>query len=143
MNGLYDIERFIDAQNDIYSSVIAELKAGRKQGHWMWYVFPQIKGLGSSAMANRYAISSMKEAEYYANHPILGARLRECTQYVIDIENGEIRDIFGYPDDLKFRSCMTLFERADKKREVYEKALNKYFDGQPDKSTLDILDRMS
>ena len=109
----YDLRRFVEAQDPVFEQVCSELRAGRKQSHWMWFVFPQLKGLGHSAMAHRYGIASLAEAEAYIKHPILGLRLRECTRLVNLVEGRSIEQIFGYPDDLKFRSCMTLFVQAD------------------------------
>ncbi len=106
----FDLQRFIDAQAPVYAQVLAELRAGRKASHWMWFVFPQLAGLGRSAMAQRYAISGRDEALAYLAHPLLGARLRECTMLVTAVPGRSLREILGTPDDLKFRSCMTLFE---------------------------------
>jgi len=127
MTDLYDLERFFKAQDPVFDQVLAELRAGRKQSHWMWFVFPQLKGLGHSAMAIRYAISSQDEAEAYLQHPILGPRLRECTRLVNLIEGRSIEQIFGYPDYLKFRSCMTLFAQAVSDNQLFVSALQKYF----------------
>ena len=132
----YDLERFVEAQNSVYTQVIRELRAGSKQSHWMWFVFPQIAGLGHSSMARRYAISSLPEAAAYLEHPVLGERLRECTRLVNAVQNRSIGDIFGYPDDLKFRSSMTLFARAAKDNAEFRQALEKYFDGQEDAATI-------
>lgn len=106
----FDLQRFIDAQAPVYAQVLAELRAGRKASHWMWFVFPQLAGLGRSAMAQRYAISGRDEALAYLAHPLLGARLRECTMLVTAVPGRSLLEILGTPDDLKFRSCMTLFE---------------------------------
>ena len=112
-DGPFDLERFVSAQADVIERVRAELQRGRKQSHWMWFVFPQLAGLGSSPMANRYAIASLAEARRaYLVHPLLGARLRECTELVLAIDGKTAHDIFGAPDDLKFRSCLTLFAEA-------------------------------
>jgi uncharacterized protein (DUF1810 family) len=135
------LQRFIDAQARDYAPVLAELRSGRKRSHWIWYVFPQIAGLGSSAMSQRYAIASCEEARAYAEHPMLGARLRECTRLVLDIGGRTAEEIFPYPDDLKFRSCMTLFERCAADPSLFRAALDKYFGGQPDPLTLEILDQ--
>jgi len=135
----YNLERFIDSQNPVYDRVRSELRAGSKRSHWMWFIFPQIAGLGHSSTAQHYAISSLKEAEAYLQHPILGARLRECTQLVNDITGRTIEEIFGYPDDLKFRSSMTLFTRATVDNGVFRQALQKYFDGADDPLTVKIL----
>lgn len=139
MGDTYDLQRFIDAQESIYSEVLHELESGRKTGHWIWYIFPQIQGLGRSWMAEKFAIASLEEAEAYLKHPLLGARLRECTQLVISIEGRDIKQIFPYPDDLKFRSSMTLFFRTTQDNRVFKEALLKYFQGQPDPLTLNIL----
>jgi uncharacterized protein (DUF1810 family) len=132
----YDLERFLEAQKDVYEQVTRELRAGRKRGHWMWFIFPQIVGLGHSEMAQYYAISSLAEAAAYLNHPVLGPRLRECTQLVVEVEGRSIDQILGYPDDLKFRSSMTLFSRAGADEPVFRDALRKYFDGVEDLLTL-------
>ena len=139
MNNIYDLERFIEAQDQVYESVLNELRVGQKRGHWMWYMFPQIRGLGTTAMSQKYAIESQEEAEAYSEHPILGARLRECTQLVMNIEGRLAGQIFHYPDNLKFRSCMTLFEHATTDNGIFRDALFKYFDGKSDQLTLDIL----
>ena len=119
--------------------MLAELRAGRKSSHWMWFVFPQIEGLGHSPTAQRFAIASRAEAESYLRHPILGARLRECTQLVNAVVGRSIEEIFGYPDHLKFRSCMTLFAHATTDNEVFLEALRKYFGGEDDPLTVDRL----
>ena len=134
-----DLDRFIEPQSAVYSKVLAELRAGQKESHWIWFVFPQLQGLGSSAMAHRYGISGRAEAEAYLQHPILGLRLRECTELVLAIEGRRIEDIFGYPDDLKFRSSMTLFAQVGSEHEPFTRALDKYFNGEPDPMTLRLL----
>ena len=139
MSNIYELRRFVEAQNQVYEAVLDELRAGEKRGHWMWYVFPQIEGLGVSAMARAYAISSQDEAEVYAEHPILGLRLRECTHLVMNVEERSAAQIFGYPDHLKFRSCITLFEHSTTDKGIFRDALLKYFDGKPDQLTIDIL----
>jgi uncharacterized protein (DUF1810 family) len=108
----FDLQRFIDAQDSVYEDVLDELRGGRKASHWMWFVFPQMRGLGHSAMADKYGISSKEEAEAYLKHPLLGPRLRECTELVNQIEDSSIDEIFGFPDTLKFRSSMELFSTA-------------------------------
>jgi uncharacterized protein (DUF1810 family) len=133
----FDLRRFITAQEPVIEEVLDELRAGRKASHWMWFVFPQIQGLGSSSMAQRYALASRQEARAYHEHPVLGVRLRECTRLVLEIEARPIEQIFGYPDDLKFRSCMTLFALVAPEQPVYRAALQKYFAGQPDPRTLE------
>jgi uncharacterized protein (DUF1810 family) len=135
----YELQRFVDAQRDVYARAEAELRAGRKESHWMWYIFPQIKGLGQSAMAQQYAISSVAEATDYLNHPELGTRLRECTRIVTAIEGRSIQVIFGRPDFLKFHSSMTLFAHATDDNRVFMDALRKYYRSEFDQQTLDRL----
>jgi len=139
MADAYNLHRFLDAQERVYDRVLAELRAGRKSSHWMWFIFPQIAGLGHSAMAQKFSITSLDEAKAYLQHPVLGQRLRECTQLVLNVNGRSAEDIFGYPDDLKFRSCMTLFLTAATDNRLFKDALLKYFDGKPDQLTLDIL----
>jgi len=139
MDDLYDLQRFVDAQAPIYTQALAELRAGRKQSHWMWYVFPQFQGLGESPMAQQFAINSIEEAVAYLQHPVLGPRLREATQTVIDVDGQTIERIFGFPDYLKFRSSMTLFSKAALDERMFADALAKYFDGAPDQRTLDLV----
>ena len=136
MSDPYDLQRFVDAQNPVYDKVRAELQEGCKRSHWMWFVFPQITGLGSSPLARRFAISSLSEAAAFLEHPILGPRLVECTRLVNLVEGRPIEQIFGHPDDLKFRSSMTLFAHAAADKEVFIDALRKYFGGQFDDATL-------
>lgn len=135
----FDLERFVTAQEPVYERVRAELRAGRKQSHWMWFVFPQLRGLGNSSMAARYAIGSLDEARAYLEHPVLGPRLIECTELVNQVEGRSIGEIFGYPDDLKFRSSMTLFDLAEPGHDGFGKALEKYFDGERDAKTAGLL----
>lgn len=132
----FDLQRFVDAQDPVYRRVVAELSSGRKTSHWMWFVFPQIEGLGFSPMAMKFAISSLDEAKAYLAHPILGPRLRECVRLVNRIEGRSIEEIFGFPDDKKFRSSMTLFARAADDNSLFEQALGKYFAGAADPLTL-------
>lgn len=141
MSDIYGLQRYIDAQSHAYESVLKELKAGQKCSCWMWYIFPQIEGLGQSSTNRKYAISSQEEAKAYSEHPILGLRLRECTQVVINLEGRSAEQIFHFPDYLKFRSCMTLFERTVTDNGIFRDALLKYFYGKPDQLTLDILKR--
>jgi len=138
-NDRYDLRRFVDAQNSCFESVCSELQDGFKRGHWIWFIFPQIKGLGHSPTAQKFAISSRQEAEAYLRHPILGPRLRECTRLVNLIEGRSISGIFGYPDDLKFRSCMTLFAHATRDNQIFVDALEKYCGGKFDPLTLERL----
>ena len=131
----YDLERFIRAQEGIYPRALAEMRAGEKRSHWMWFIFPQIHGLGSSPMAVQFAISGLDEARAYLAHPMLGARLREITKAVLAIEGRSTGEIFGYPDDLKFHSSITLFAAVEKDG-VFTDALQKYFHGEADAATL-------
>jgi uncharacterized protein (DUF1810 family) len=135
----FDLERFVEAQAPVYERVRSELREGRKLSHWMWFVFPQIEGLGSSAMARRFSIGSREEAQAYLAHPVLGPRLRECTRLVNLVEGSTIAQIFGSPDDMKFRSSMTLFARVAPQIPVFGEALDKYFEGKPDSLTLERL----
>jgi uncharacterized protein (DUF1810 family) len=135
----FDLERFVDAQAGVYERVCGELRAGRKQSHWMWFVFPQIRGLGSSEMAVRYAISSLEEAKAYLRHDVLGVRLRECAGILVGVQGRTVEEIFGYPDDLKFHSSMTLFAKAAEEEGVFQEALGKYFGGAMDGGTLERL----
>ena len=139
MSDIYNLQRFLEAQNQVYEEVLNELGTGQKFGHWMWYIFPQIKGLGLSSMAQRFAISCQQEAEAYLEHSVLGARLRDCTQLVINVDGRSIEQIFDYPDNLKFRSSMTLFMNSTKDNRIFKDALQKYFEGKPDQLTLGIL----
>jgi uncharacterized protein (DUF1810 family) len=136
MDDPYKLERFVEAQERLYPEVCAELRRGRKSSHWMWFVFPQIRGLGHSPMAQRFAIASLAEARAYLGHPVLGPRLRECTQLVIDVEGRTALEIFGSPDDIKFRSSMTLFSLAAPDEPLFKTALTKYFSAGPDPETL-------
>ena len=133
------LQRFLDAQDPVFDTVRAELERGRKASHWMWFVFPQIAGLGHSAMARRYAIASLAEAQAYLAHPVLGPRLRTCAGLVNAVQGRSIGEILGHPDDLKFQSCMTLFRLAAPDDDVFRHALDKYFGGQEDAATLSRL----
>lgn len=135
-NGL---DRFVQAQADDYAIALSEVRNGCKQSHWMWYIFPQIQGLGFSEMAHTYAIADLVEAEAYLQHPILGPRLIEITKAVLALEDLSAYDLLGTPDDLKLRSCCTLFAQASPPGSVFEQVLTKYFDGQPDPATLSLL----
>jgi len=137
----YDLQRFVDAQGAVYGNVIAELRQGRKRSHWMWFIFPQIAGLGFSAMAQRYAIGSRAEAVAYLAHDVLGPRLIECTRLVLDVSGKPILDILGSPDDMKFRSSMTLFGEVSD-GSVFNDAIVKYYREGKDQATLDILARL-
>jgi uncharacterized protein (DUF1810 family) len=141
MDDPFNLERFVKAQNPEFDGVLSELRQGCKMGHWMWFVFPQLKGLGSSSDADYFGISSRAEAKGYLKHPILGQRLRECTTLVNLVEGRSIDQIFGGIDSVKFRSSMTLFAKIGPDREIFEKALEKYFNGKADRLTLDRLGR--
>jgi uncharacterized protein (DUF1810 family) len=157
MSDPFGLQRFVDAQEGVFAEACAELAAGRKESHWMWFVFPQLKGLGSSATARHFAIASLEEARAYLAHPVLGPRLRQCTQLVNRLEDRSVEEIFGYPDHLKFRSCVTLFGRAaaDAARETgaaggdaggaqpFREALERYFGGEEDPLTLRLLSAAS
>jgi uncharacterized protein (DUF1810 family) len=138
MDTLSGLQRFVLAQDPVYATVLAELRAGSKRTHWMWFIFPQITGLGHSSMAQHYAIASIYEAQAYLEHPVLGPRLRTCTQAVLDLEGRSADQIFGSPDNLKFRSSMTLFAQAASEP-LFAAALAKYFAGKPDEQTLKLL----
>jgi uncharacterized protein (DUF1810 family) len=135
----FGLERFVEAQEPAYARALAEIRAGDKRSHWMWFVFPQIAGLGSSSMAQRYAIGGLAEAQAYLGHPLLGPRLRECCEALLALSNRSAHDVFGSPDDWKLRSSMTLFARAAPPPSIFERVLDAYFAGQPDARTLEIL----
>ncbi|KQQ30901.1 calpastatin [Methylobacterium sp. Leaf123] len=135
----FDLNRFVDAQDGLYEDALAELRNGRKQSHWMWFIFPQIAGLGSSAMARRYAIRSLDEARAYLAHPLVGERLRTCTRTANAWENRSAHALFGAPDDMKFRSSMTLFAQAAPDDPDFAQALATFFEGRPDPLTLEKL----
>jgi uncharacterized protein (DUF1810 family) len=134
--------RFLTAQQNIYSHVLKELQNGKKTSHWMWFIFPQIDGLGHSSTAKYYSIKSINEAKEYIDHPILGKRLLECSNLILKIQGKSVEDIFGYPDYLKLKSCMTLFNYAVPKQKVFADVLNKYFAGEQDEQTISILQKM-
>jgi uncharacterized protein (DUF1810 family) len=135
----FDLGRFIRAQEQVYADVLAELRDGRKRTHWMWFIFPQIDGLGFSPTSRHYAIKSVEEARQYHSHPVLGRRLVECTEAILAISGRSAREIFGSPDDMKLRSSMTLFSTIDNPGSVFTQVLDRYFQGQPDSKTLHIL----
>lgn len=139
MSDPYHLERFVAAQDRVFDQVCSELKQGKKRSHWMWFVFPQIRGLGHSDMAQRYAIGSREEAQAYLDHPVLGPRLRQCASHLMQVEGRSIGEILGYPDDLKLRSSMTLFARVAKDNQIFVDVLEKYFAGQLDPATLERL----
>ncbi len=135
----FDLNRFVQAQEEIYPRALAEIKRGQKRSHWMWFIFPQIDGLGYSSTAKFYAIKSSDEAKAYLNHPLLGKRLVECAELLLKIMGKSAADIFGYPDDLKLRSSMTLFARVSPADSVFSRVLEQYFGGEPDQRTLELL----
>jgi uncharacterized protein (DUF1810 family) len=139
MNDPYDLQRFLEAQERVYRRVREELSAGRKESHWMWFVFPQIAGLGRSARAQEYAISSREEAQAYVRHPVLGARLKECAELVRRVDGRSTQEIFGGVDEMKFRSSMTLFANAAPDIPVFKECLDKFFGGEPDPATVERL----
>lgn len=134
-----NLNRFIEAQKNVYPQVLRELKNGKKTSHWMWFIFPQIEGLGYSSTARYYAIKGITEATEYMAHPILGARLLECSNIILKIEGKTADDIFGYPDNMKLKSSMTLFNSATPQHKVFVNVLEKCFSGEPDEQTLSIL----
>ena len=135
----HDLSRFVQAQADDYQRALFEIRAGRKRSHWMWYIYPQFDGLGFSSTSRRYAIKSIAEAEAYLRHPVLGPRLVECCDAVVGVEGRPASDIFGSPDDMKLRSCATLFARVAAPGSVFERLLGKYFGGVPDERTLHLM----
>ncbi len=138
-NDPFDLDRFVRAQDGAFATALAEIRGGRKRSHWMWYVLPQIAGLGFSAMSQRYAIQGMAEAQAYLEHPVLGPRLIECVEALLTIEGRSANEIFGSPDDLKLRSCATLFAQVTPPGSVFEQLLEKCFDGARDPRTLELL----
>ncbi|RUP04029.1 MAG: DUF1810 domain-containing protein [Mycobacterium sp.] len=134
-----DLQRFVDAQARVYDAVLDELRAGRKRSHWMWFVFPQLRGLGSSPTADHYGIASLAEARAYLDHAVLGPRLRECVRLVNEIEGRSAEQIFGWPDNLKLRSSVTLFARATENNRDFLALLDKYYGGEQDPLTLSRL----
>ena len=137
-----DLSRFLKAQASDYARALSEIRSGRKRSHWMWYIFPQIQGLGFSSTAQYYAIRDLEEARDYLAHPVLGERLKEISSALLELDGLSAHDIFGFPDDLKLCSCMTLFRMADLDCDIFEKVIDKYYDGVPDSKTVDILRRL-
>jgi uncharacterized protein (DUF1810 family) len=135
----HNLSRLVRAQEEDYEQALAEIRSGRKRSHWMWYIFPQIDGLGSSSMSGRYSIKSLAEAEAYLNHPILGPRLVECAEAALGVEGRSALDIFGTPDEMKLRSCATLFACVSPAGSVFDRLIEKYFRGQRDVKTLHLL----
>ena len=134
-----DLQRFVIAQDAVYAQVKGELQSGRKASHWMWFIFPQLRGLGVSSMATFYGLGSASEALGYWRHPTLGARLRECTELVLAVEGKSAHEIFGSPDDVKLRSCMTLFAAVATDEPIFGQVLKRFYNGQPDDRTLKLL----
>jgi len=141
MSNENELQRFIDAQAPCIADAMAELRAGRKRTHWMWFVFPQLRGLGQSQMAWHFGIASRQEAADYLAHPVLGARLRDCVDLVLAVRGRTAHEIFGSPDDLKLCSCLTLFAEVAGGNSVFDRALRQYFGGQPDHATIELLSR--
>jgi uncharacterized protein (DUF1810 family) len=136
MDDPFDLARFVEAQGPVYAQAVLELRTGRKTSHWMWYVFPQLRGLGWSPAAHHYGISSLAEAQAYLAHPVLGSRLEECVRLVLDCQGRTAEQIFGFPDVLKFRSCLTLFAAAAPSPRLFTEALGGYYGGEGDPLTL-------
>jgi uncharacterized protein (DUF1810 family) len=137
----HDLNRFVQAQEGVYERALAEIKGGRKRSHWMWYIFPQFDGLGFSPTARLYAIKSLAEAEAYLRHPVLGPRLKECAEAALGVQGRTAHEIFGSPDDMKLRSCATLFARVSPPGSAFARLLDKYYQGEPDGKTLALLQR--
>jgi uncharacterized protein (DUF1810 family) len=135
----FDLRRFVDAQDRVYDTVLAELRNGTKRSHWIWFVFPQLRGLGHSATAQHYGISSLGEARAYLAHPLLGPRLRECSRLLAAIDGRSVEQIFGWPDNLKVRSSMTLFAHATDDNAEFRAVLNKFYNGEDDTATVELL----
>jgi len=135
----FDLTRFLGAQNTSYQTALSEIKAGEKQSHWMWFIFPQLKGLGFSDTAQYYGIDGIAEAKAYMENEVLSARLIEITTAALAIKSSDASEVFGYLDDLKFRSSMTLFSLVEPKNEIFQKALDKFFDGKPGEKTIELL----
>ena len=135
----YDLARFVEAQEGDYNQALAEIRSGEKRTHWMWYIFPQLAGLGSSSTAMRYAISGLEEAKAYLSHPVLGPRLLACAEAAVGVVGKSAHEIFGSPDDMKLRSCATLFAQVSAEGSVFHRVLDRFFDGKPDQRTLELL----
>ena len=133
------LDRFLEAQEDSYPDALEELRSGRKQTHWIWYVFPQLRGLGSSAMSEKYGVSGLAEARLYLAHPVLGQRLRESTEAMLSHRASSAESVLGDLDAAKFRSCLTLFSRAEPTTQLFKVALERFFRGEPDRRTLELL----
>ena len=139
MTDPHNLQRFLDAQERDYPTALAEITAGQKRSHWMWYIFPQYAGLGFSPTSRHYAIKSLEEARAYLEHPVLGARLRQCAQVLLDITGRSAHQVFGSPDELKLKSSMTLFAHVSPEGSVFDQVLENYFAGQRDRNALDLV----
>lgn len=137
----YDLNRFLTAQEGVYDRALTEVRSGMKLSHWMWFVFPQIDGLGHSPTTRHYSIKSLEEARRYLSHPVLGPRLTECAEAVLAVQGRSVSEIFGFPDDMKLQSCMTLFEFLSGPGSVFGRVLDRYYQGRRDERTLQIADR--
>jgi uncharacterized protein (DUF1810 family) len=135
----FNLDRFVAAQEGVFEVALAELKRGQKRSHWMWFIFPQVEGLGNSLTSKKYAIKGLDEARAYLNHPVLGPRLLECCRAILSVQGRSASQIMGYPDDLKLRSCMTLFMVADDSHPELRQVIDRYFQGEPDRRTLELL----
>jgi len=135
----FSLNRFVEAQSGVYERALSEIRSGQKRSHWMWFIFPQYDGLGFSDISKRYAIKSLAEAEAYLRHPLLGPRLVECAEATLAIKGRSAADVFGSPDDMKLRSCATLFARASSPGSIFEQVLDKCFEGEPDERTLQLI----
>jgi uncharacterized protein (DUF1810 family) len=142
MDDPYHLDRFVTAQEPVIATVVDELRAGHKRSHWMWFVFPQLRGLGTSSMAQLFGIGSLAEAQAYLAHPVLGARLRECCTLILQVPQRSAREILGSPDDLKFRSCLTLFWLAEPQEPLFRACLDRFYRGEPDPRTLALCGTM-
>lgn len=139
MEDKYRLARFLDAQNQVYLNALSEIRKGQKQSHWMWFIFPQLKGLGKSSTADYYGITGLAEASAYLKHPVLGRHLIQISAALLELKGKTALDIFGSPDDIKLRSSMTLFSQAEAADAIFTAVLEKYFDGIPDQRTLELL----
>jgi uncharacterized protein (DUF1810 family) len=137
----YDLQRFVDAQANVFDRALSEIKSGRKRSHWMWFIFPQVEGLGTSSMSKRYAIRSIAAAKAYLAHPLLGPRLLECAEAALAVQTSSALELFGSPDDMKLRSCATLFACVSSEGSVFSQLIDKFFDGKPDERTLQLVGR--
>lgn len=143
MENNYDLSRFLEAQENTYAKALAEIRNGYKETHWMWFIFPQIAGLGLSSTSKFYAIKDIKEADLFLRHPILGKRLIEISRILLELEDFTAREIFGQPDDAKLQSCMTLFNSLENTNEVFVEVLERYYNGKEDEHTLEIINKLS